>query len=114
MVWDGGFEIGCVDLREESEFNDQRAIERIGILAPILKEKKLDVAWSMQRKKQEGDAEHHYVHLKVDGVVRYPVAKKHNNHKYLSMTGELSENDPLLDLPSIAEYKQQERLDNLM
>lgn len=106
VTWHG-FTIVCVDVDEDSEFDDQRAITRLGFLAPKLKIEDIDKAWAIQQSRGN------HVCIEIDGVPVNPVSDKEDNVKYLRTTEELSTDDPLLDLPSISVYRAEERLDQI-
>lgn len=108
MAWDG-FEIVCITLEGSAEYEDPRAISRIGILAPTLTMKDIEVAWSIQDGKEDSS----YVHVDVDGEAVAPTPDRIDGVRFLRVADEPSPDDPLLGLPTCEEYEREERLDEV-
>lgn len=105
MAWNG-FEIVCIGLKDEGEFGDQRNIAEVGILAPTLTMKSIEVAWSIQTEKEDRP----YVHVDVDGTPTVPTPDKVDGVRFLRLADELSSSDPILNLPECESYQRDERL----
>lgn len=105
MTWNG-FNIVCVNVDEESEFDDPRAITEFGIQAPKLRVKAADMVWSIQQSRG------HYVHLEVNGEEINPIPEREDGVRYLRVADTLTSEDPLMELPTCTEYKLQERVEN--
>lgn len=99
------WEVLCVDVDEDSEYDDCRAVDEIGFrVAAGLRRKTMDTAAVMV---ESGNTDYH---VTVDGerVPLQPVVDE--PPRYLRTLDEDSSTDPLLDLPTCAEYEMEQRL----
>lgn len=102
------WEIVAVDLDEHSEFDDPRAVDRIGYeVAGSLKTGSVDAACL----KMESDLSGYYVVRDGRRLETEPVVD--GELQYIRTAAENTPDDPLLDLPSIEEWRSQERLSEL-
>lgn len=106
MTWDG-FEIVCISIDESAEYDDPRAISRLGILAPSLTMKQIEVAWSIQQRKDDSS----YVHVDVDGEPARPTPDRIDGVRFLRVADEPTRDDPLMQLPTCTEYEREERFE---
>lgn len=104
--WEG-FEIVCIELEDDSEYEDCRAIEEIGIHAPSLRKHEIDKAWASLKKRQ------YWYHIKIDGELVHPKPAKENGRKYIHVNQELTPDDPLLQLPRCKKYQRRKEFENL-
>lgn len=106
MTWEG-FPIACIELKEESEFDDPRSIATFGILAPTLKKKAADKVWAIQQSRG------HYVKLEGDEQSINPTPDTVDGVRFIRVADEPSPDDPLMDLPTCEEYEMDSRFENL-
>lgn len=104
--WEG-FEIVCVDVNQDDEYDDCRAIEQIGFLAPSLNLDARVKAWESLEKRP------YWYHVEINGEQVHPVPDKVGNRKFIRVADENTPDDPLLELPSCAEYKRKQQLEAL-
>lgn len=94
------WEVVCIELDPDRNYDDCRAIEKIGFLAPTLKRSSTNTAGAQIK---QG---HKRFHIMMDGE-KVPL----QNHKdpdllhYVRILDEDSSEDPLLDLPRCGKYE---------
>jgi hypothetical protein len=99
------WEVVCVEIADDSEFNDCRAIDEIGYLAPTLRRKPASVIGAQIK---QG---HKNLHITVDGrEVQLQPAKDDDVHFYVRTLDEDSSDDPLLDQQSCDKYELEDRV----
>lgn len=98
------WKVPCVGIAEDSEFDDCRSIRTIGKeVANNLREKQVDMVSSQIT---SGNTAYH---IEVDGERIQLQAASDGPRQYVRTMDEDSSTDPLLDLPTIEEYKHEER-----
>jgi len=98
------WEVLCVGYDETSEYDDCRGINKIGLnVAENLREKKVDQVAYQLRNDQTN------FHIVVDGREVPLNGIIDGMERYVRTFDEDRTDDPLLDLPTIEEYKQSER-----
>lgn len=102
MTWNG-HSIVCIEVDEESEFDDPRSISAIGFLAPKLKVQETGMAWGILKSREN------YLCLEIDGKPVNPVPETVNGVKYLRTADALTPEDPLMELPTHEVYKNEAR-----
>lgn len=102
------WEVLCVGYDDTSEFDDCRSIDRIGLnVAENLREKNVDqVAYQLTNDQVA-------YHIVVDGRNVPLQGVLDGMLRYVRTFDENRADDPLLDLPTIAEFKQSERLSHV-
>ena len=102
MDYDHSWEVIAIELHDETEFEDCRAISEIGYRAPVLRTRKVDSAASMI------DSGLSRYHIDLDGrQVQLKAAK--DEYLYVRTLDEDSSDDPLLSLPTVTEYITEEK-----
>lgn len=97
------WEVICVGYGDEPEYEDCRAIEEIGYKAPTLRRKKVDAAGTMIESGLSN------FHIDQDGR-KIPLQRAKDKYVYVRTLDEDSADDPLLDLPTIQQYKLEKNL----
>ena len=99
------WEIVCIEVDEDSDYDDCRAITTLGYRAPSLRKKDSDVVGA---RIHQGHSDFHVV---VDGE-RVPLQadREEDVHFYARTLDEDSPDDPLLDLKSCTQYEMDEHL----
>lgn len=98
------WEVVCIDVDEDSEYDDCRAIREIGYLGPTLKRKSANTAAAQIR---QG---HSRFHFEDDGErVTLQGATDPDVHFYVKSTDADSPDDPLLELVACKQYEMDER-----
>lgn len=102
------WEVVCVELDPDREYNDCRSIETIGFLAPSLKKSSTNTAGG------QINQGHKQFHIKIDGE-RLPLqsAKDPDIHQYVRALDEDSADDPLLELPRCGKYELKNHIENV-
>ena len=102
------WEIVCIEIDEDSEFNDCKAVSELGYHAPVFKTKSSDVVAAQIH---QG---HRSFHIELDGV-RHPVTVgRHPDVNFYARTlDEDDPSDPLLTLDSIAKYRMDNKLGDI-
>jgi hypothetical protein len=99
------WEVVCIGVDEESEYDDCRRIETLGYdLNNRVKEAAVDKACLMM------DSELSGYHVTVDDR-RYDLEPVVGDLKYVRSLEEDSPEDPLLSLPTLEEYRRTRRFD---
>lgn len=101
MAWHG-FEIVCIDLADDSEYSDPRAITHVGYEAPSLTISPLDKVAAIQA---SNVGTRPFVHLKVNGTPVVPEVKELDGTRYLRVADDFSPDDPLMGLPTCDEHE---------
>lgn len=102
------WEVLCVGYDDSSEYNDCRSIEKIGLnVAENLREKKVDKVAYQLANDQVG------YHIVVDGRQVPLNGVLDGALRYVRTFDENREDDPLLDLPTIKTYKQNQKLSQI-
>lgn len=109
MVWHG-FEIVCVDLAEDAEYNDPRAISAVGYEAPSLTISPLDKVAAIQA---SDVGSRPFVHLLVNGDPEIPAVEEVDGKRYLRVADEFTPDDPLMSLPTCDEYEFQKETEHI-
>lgn len=99
------WEIVCVELDDDSDFDDCRAISALGYLAPTLRKKSADVVAARIHQ------DHSNFHIEVDGE-RVPLrADRHPDVDFYTRTLEEDRpDDPLLDVKQCQTYEMEEHI----
>lgn len=102
------WEVVCIDIDEDREFDDCRAIEEIGFLAPSLKRTGTNTAGAQIT---QG---HKQFHIVLDGE-RIPLqhAKDPDIHHYVRTLDEDSPADPLLQLDGCSKYELENHIESV-
>lgn len=102
------WEVVCIEVDEDSEFDDCRAISTIGYRAPSLKKKSADVVGA---RIHQGHSDFHVV---VDGEqVQLQAASDPDVNFYARTLDEDSPSDPLLELENCTDHELNERLEGI-
>jgi hypothetical protein len=102
------WEAVCIELDSDRGYDDCRAIETIGFLAPSLKKSSTNTAGAQIK---QG---HKQFHIKIDGQkVSLQNAKDPELHQYVRTLDEDSPDDPLLDLPRCQKYELDNHIENV-
>lgn len=102
------WEIVAVDVDEHSEYDDPRAIERLGyIVAGSLKTSEVDAVCLKMESDLSG---YHVVH---DGRRIDTQSVVADDRQYIRTADEDRADDPLLELPSIEKWKGEKRLSGI-
>lgn len=100
--------VRCIEVDEESEYDDCRAIQTIGKeVAHNLREKRVDMVASMIANETAA------YHIERDGRQIPLKSAKADGKMYVRTMDEDSPDDPLLELPSIQEYELDEKFSEL-
>lgn len=106
MAWDG-FELVCIEVDEDADFDDVRAITGVGYLAPSLRRKSHEYAWWLVANHDPA------LFVRTDSGVARPTAETVEGRKVIQVADELSPDDPLLDLPTCDEYRSDQQLQHV-
>lgn len=99
------WEIVCIEVDEESKFDDCRAITELGYRAPSLKKVSANAIGAKIHQ------DHSMYHITVDGErVPLQAAKDPDVHFYTRTLDEDSTNDPLIEMVSCTRYEMDEHL----
>jgi hypothetical protein len=102
------WEIVCIEVDEDSDYDDCRAITTLGYRAPSLRKKDSDVVGA---RIHQG---HSRFHLEVDGErVQLQADRSDDVHFYARTLDEDSPEDPLLQLGSCTQYEREEHLEEV-
>lgn len=102
-----GFELTCIKIDDESQYDDPRSIEEYGFEAPTLTFKSTDLVGSIQ-KNRHGHGP--YVHVKVESEVVIPEAVSTDDGHYLRTMSKWDADDPLMSLPLCGDYQYEEKM----
>jgi hypothetical protein len=102
------WEVICIELDEDNEYDDCRAITTLGYLAPTLRKKSADVVGA---RIHQG---HSNFHIEVDGE-RIPLRADRRSEVsfYARCLEEDSPDDPLLDIKRCAQYELDEHIEGV-
>jgi hypothetical protein len=102
------WEVVCVELGSNRDYDDCRAIETIGFLGPSLKKTSTNTAGAQIK---QG---HKQFHIEVDGE-KIPLqnGKDPEIHQYVKTLDEDSSEDPLLDLQRCGKYELDNHIENV-
>lgn len=96
------WEVVCVSYQDETDYDDCRALKEIGYLAPSLRTKKVDAVASMINSGLSN------FHIMLDGR-KIPLKSAEGTRYYARVKDEDTPDDPLLDLPTVTEYKNEKK-----
>lgn len=102
------WEVVCIGVDEESEFDDCRSITRLGYKSPSLTTKSSDEIGAQMH---QG---HRNMHITVDGSHHELQAGRHfKEYFYARALDHDSPDDPLLSLDSVSEYKMENMIEEI-
>lgn len=100
--------IVCIEINEDSEYDDCRQITHLGFLAPSLTKRKMDrVWWSVNSSNVGGYFVWH------DEQIHKLQAAEDGDYRYVRAADEDTPSDPLLNLPTCDEYERSDRYEDL-
>jgi len=102
------WEVLCIEIEEDSHFDDCRAISKIGYKAPTLRKKSANAVGA---RIHQGHADWH---ANVDGHrFKLKGAKDPDKHFYARTLTEDSPDDPLLSLQKCSDLEKEKRYGNM-
>lgn len=100
--------IVCIEIDEDSEYEDCRQITHLGFLSPSLTKRKMDRIWWGVTSANVGG----YFIWHDDQVVPLQAAE-HEGHRYVRVRDEDTPNDPLVNFPTCEEYERSDKYEDL-
>jgi hypothetical protein len=102
------WEVVCIAVDGESDYNDCRAITKIGHNAPTLKKQDTN---HVAAKIHQGHSDYH---IKPNGThVPLQAVRDDELHLYVRTLDEDTADDPLLDLPTCNDYELSSQLESI-